>query len=231
MTDEEIDAILGETFEDRRLSRNERRALRAILEDRPQAHHEQHRFRRRAFMIAQQAITTGGPPVAPLKWLEEVVKALWPDPDEDMDARSEAYFSPGEAILDRLVSSFRRASKRVDVCVFTITDNRISKALIDAHDRGVKIRVLTDNDKARDRGSDIERFARANVQVRVDRTDAHMHHKFAIFDGKRLVNGSYNWTRSAARVNHENMIFTSDLSLLARFSDEFNKRWKRAEVY
>ena len=32
------------------------------------------------------------------------------------------------------------------------------------------------------------------------RRDGHMHHKFAIFDGERLINGSYNWTRGAANV-------------------------------
>jgi hypothetical protein len=39
--------------------------------------------------------------------------------------------------------------------------------------------------------------AAAGIPVEVDRIEAHMHHRFAIFDGARLISGSYNWTGSA----------------------------------
>ena len=45
-----------------------------------------------------------------------------------------------------------------------------------------------------------------------------MHHKFAIFDGTRLVNGSYNWTRGAADLNYENLVESADPWLLATFA-------------
>jgi mitochondrial cardiolipin hydrolase len=111
------------------------------------------------------------------------------------------------------------------VCVFTITDDRLADALLAAHRRGVAIRVLTDNDKAHDLGSDIERIAAAGVAVRIDRTPFHMHHKYAIFDGRRLLNGSYNWTRGAARDNQENVVVTDDPALVARFAAAFEALW------
>ena len=54
-----------------------------------------------------------------------------------------------------------------------------------------------------------------------------MHHKFAIFDGARLINGSYNWTRGAANVNYENLVDTGDPELIAAFSEEFKRLWNR----
>ncbi len=42
---------------------------------------------------------------------------------------------------------------------------------------GVAIRVLSDDDKSADEGSDVMRFERAGIPVRVDRTEHHMHHK------------------------------------------------------
>jgi phosphatidylserine/phosphatidylglycerophosphate/cardiolipin synthase-like enzyme len=53
-----------------------------------------------------------------------------------------------------------------------------------------------------------------------------MHHKFAIFDGGLLVNGSFNWTRSAAEWNSENLLLTTDPALVAAFRREFDRLWQ-----
>src|SRR5262245_16434988 len=143
------------------------------------------------------------------------------------DPPAVALFSPGDACLRQIVHRFARARQTVEVCVFTITDDRITRALLDAHRRGVQLRVLTDNDKALDRGSDIEEIGRAGVPVKVDRTPYHMHHKFAIFDRTRLINGSYNWTRGAAECNLENLIDTADPNLVAAFLVQFEELWQK----
>ena len=61
--------------------------------------------------------------------------------------------------------------------------------------------------------------------MRVDQTDAHMHHKFAVYDDARLLSGSYNWTRSAANYNQENLVVTSDRAIVERFGSEFERLW------
>lgn len=42
----------------------------------------------------------------------------------------------------------------------------------------------------------------------------HMHHKFAIVDGRLLINGSFNWTRQAVLYNQENCIITDNPQLV-----------------
>ena len=97
--------------------------------------------------------------------------------------------------------------------------------------RGTKrvdaLRIITDNEKAFDAGSDIERIEAAGIAVRVDRTPYHMHHKYALFDGRRLLNGSYNWTRGAANDNEENITVTADPELVATFVRHFEALWER----
>jgi phosphatidylserine/phosphatidylglycerophosphate/cardiolipin synthase-like enzyme len=138
---------------------------------------------------------------------------------------SEAYFSPRDDCVGRIIRLFADTRATADVCVFTITDDRLSDALLAAHGRGVRLRVITDNDKAHDHGSDIRRFQQAGVVVREDRTPFHMHHKYALFDGKWLLNGSYNWTRGAARDNQENCVVTDDPKLLAAYAAAFEQLW------
>jgi cardiolipin hydrolase len=115
----------------------------------------------------------------------------------------------------------------VDVCVFTITDDRIAGPILAAHQRGVRLRILSDNEKELDPGSDVPRLRDAGVPVRIDRSPYHMHHKFAIFDGASLLTGSYNWTRGAATNNEENFLVTGDPNLVRAFAAEFERLWGR----
>jgi len=144
---------------------------------------------------------------------------------------SQAYFSPRDHVVHHIVRALDATHDRADLAVFTITDDRISKPILNAHARGVKLRIISDNDKSNDLGSDIERFARAGIAVRIDRTPVHMHHKFAIFDGKLVLTGSYNWTRSANDENAENIVLSDDPDLLRAFADEFERCWGKGEPY
>ena len=114
----------------------------------------------------------------------------------------------------------------LDICVFTITDDRLAEAILAAHQRKVAIRIITDNEKAFYPGSDIDRLQTAGIQLKVDQTPFHMHHKFALFDRQLLLTGSYNWTRGAARDNLENFIVTSERRLVEPFQDTFERLWK-----
>ena len=224
MTDEDMDEILHETAEDRRLSRSERKALRKIVEEDGLSDAELARFRRRAFAVAHELAQGGRPTGELLRWLEDTVKALLPGADT---RRAEAHFSPGEDCLRAILSNLRLARRSVDICVFTITDDRIAEAILAAHGRGVSVRVISDDDKTLDRGSDVRRLASAGVPVRMDRSEAHMHHKFALFDGATLATGSYNWTRSAARSNQENLLISDDARLVRRFAATFDALWSK----
>lgn len=140
---------------------------------------------------------------------------------------AEAWFSPFQDCVRRIEQLFVQAQQQVDICVFTITDNRLSDAILTAHRRGITIRIISDNDKAFDRGSDIERLQSHGIAVRVDFTPFHMHHKFAVFDQQILLTGSYNWTVGAARDNQENFLITSDRRLMQAYSDEFDRLWRK----
>lgn len=48
-----------------------------------------------------------------------------------------------------------------------------------------------------------------------------------MLDGCLLISGSFNWTRSAASKNWENMIITSDEALVKSFDKEFEGLWKK----
>jgi phosphatidylserine/phosphatidylglycerophosphate/cardiolipin synthase-like enzyme len=67
--------------------------------------------------------------------------------------------------------------KSIDACVFTITDDRISNLLVEKFQKGVKVRIITDNDTSNQQGSDITRFKKSGIPCKVDKSPFHMHNK------------------------------------------------------
>lgn len=225
MSPDEMDELLRSMLDDHRLSRAERRALRDLVDERGLDDQRLGVFRSRAFDLAREQL--GPDQHIVVDWLENAIKALLPRAQAEPEPRFEARFSPGPQCLRAIIGEFQRARTTVDVCVFTITDDRIVDAMFKAHERGIAVRVITDDDKARDLGSDVDRMIRAGLDVRMDDTPNHMHHKFAVFDNKRLMTGSYNWTRSAAEHNHENLVLSDDEELVLAFGKTFERLWSQ----
>lgn len=220
--------ILAQTLDDRRLSRGERQAIAELLAAEQPSRSQRAVLRSQIFKAARERM------VDPrdhdiLDWLEELMKLFFA---HERDARqrtelSEVCFSPGGECSNRISDLFDGARICVDICVFTITDDRIVRSILAAYDRGVRIRVLSDLEKSADPGSDVDALRERGIEVAYDRDEKHMHHKFAVFDRALLLTGSYNWTRSAADLNNENIVITRERPLVERFLQEFDALWSR----
>ena len=215
---------LAETLADARLSDEEKRSLVSALRDASPPEEGLRQLRNRAFELVRER-TTDAESLSLLKWLEGVVRALDGGREPVGIVRTEAFFSPGSDCLQVIQRYLRMARKSLDLCVFTISDDRISQDILTAHRKGVAVRLLTDNEKEFDAGSDIAQLRSAGIPTVVDRTRAHMHHKFAIIDAMWLLNGSYNWTRSACEFNEENLVVSNDPALVRQFAVQFERLW------
>ena len=225
MTRPSLDEALSQTLEDERLSRGERQALRHLLESTRGEWRDIGFLRARAFAIAKEALHDSRD-AAVLEWLQDVMGlATHVAQDNNGGELAEARFSPGEACLELITRELSITRRQADICVFTITDDRIARAIEAASKRGVRLRLISDDDKALDRGSDIQRLSAFGIPVAVDSSPSHMHHKFAIFDGLRVLTGSYNWTRSAAERNEENLVLSDDRRFISAFQDAFEALW------
>jgi mitochondrial cardiolipin hydrolase len=214
---------LERTLDDSRITRGECSALEELLADPPGNESELAQLRKVAFDLIRQRIAESREQGL-LDWLETVNRLLLPKVAKQNEV-AEACFTPG--CLDRVRLLLAGAERTADICVFTITDDRISSSIYDAHLRGVRVRIISDDDKANDLGSDVGRLAAKGVPVRFDRTEHHMHHKFALFDRRVLTTGSYNWTRSAEAFNQENMVVTDDERLVRAYVRTFDELWDR----
>ncbi|KAL0076931.1 hypothetical protein J3Q64DRAFT_1873881 [Phycomyces blakesleeanus] len=135
-------------------------------------------------------------------------------------------FFPSENSYQAFISALGSAKKSLLVCVFSLTDNNTADILIDAKERGVDVRIITDNDQLEGKGADVRRLHEDyGIPYKTDNSDQFMHNKFAVIDGRVVITGSFNWSIGARFKNRENVVITNIPSVVEPFQVEFERLW------
>ena len=142
-------------------------------------------------------------------------------------AQTEVFFSPSKKCENGLIELINTAEKNIDVAVYSINNANIVEALKKAHDKGIKIRILTDRLQAAGKSSKVKELHDYGLNVRVHSQFKIEHNKFAIFDGKKASTGSYNWTKPASEKNSENCVFFTEYNdTVADYQKRFDYLWQ-----
>ncbi len=148
------------------------------------------------------------------------------------------YFTPSYEALDAIINEINSSEKTIDIAVYDFTSRPLSKALVKAKNRGVKIRVILDRSaNGPDNKYTKYSFLKANgIDVRFavshvawDRKGL-MHNKFAVIDDSVVITGSANWTASAFKINDENVLIIKRFDIANVYEKEFNYLWKRSRI-
>jgi len=128
------------------------------------------------------------------------------------------------------------AKYSIDICFYNITLEEAAQVLIGAYQRGVKVRLIYDNDY--ESNSAIQLIKNAGVPNINDSFGSNsgskcMHNKYMIIDHLDTTSysddwiwtGSYNLSLSATNDNAENVIEIQDQALAACYTIEFNEMW------
>lgn len=141
---------------------------------------------------------------------------------------TEAFFCPHDECEQRIVSALGSAKNSVDAAIYSFTSLEITSALAKAHGKGARVRVVVDAVQAESENSVLGELERKGFEVRVFPKGTTMHNKFAVIDNSLVITGSYNWTKSAAYYNRENIIIIHDRTLAEKYGQEFFRLWVEA---
>ncbi len=129
------------------------------------------------------------------------------------------YLLPHYEALSEVLSAIENAEFEIQVCFFTFTHPQIANALIEAHKRGVQIKVLIDALSSQGASSKTAQYLKAHgISLYVNRGTQLMHHKICFIDRKKFIFGSCNWTKSAFKKNND------FIACLKQLSDK-EKKW------
>jgi phosphatidylserine/phosphatidylglycerophosphate/cardiolipin synthase-like enzyme len=137
----------------------------------------------------------------------------------------ESYFTPEDNLKQRIIDLINSSEKNIYVMIFTFTDKEIADALIKAKNRGVEVKVIMENFQAGSKWSTWEQLKSENVEVIVDKNSKVFHHKVIIFDEKKVLTGSFNFTNSAQNKNDENSIIIHSSEISEEYIKEFKRYW------
>ena len=161
-----------------------------------------------------------------IKWLKQCFGLI----DKHAFRIHKVLFSPGTEIGDALLDLLHGARESVKLCVFSITDHRLGKAIMECHNRGLEVEIITDDQKIFDRGSEIQGMRSKGIDIKIDHSKYHMHNKFGVIDNRIAFTGSFNWTYTAQRHNQENLLVTTNHDIVKQFAEEFTRLWKEMFV-
>jgi len=141
----------------------------------------------------------------------------------------EVGFSPERMAKEIVLMAIKEAKTSIDVAIYSFTSKQIALALVNAQQRGINVRVVVDNKSNSGKYTAVTYLANHYVPVRFNNKYMIMHHKFMIIDGHSIETGSFNYTKSAAFRNAENVIYLRNRPDIAKkYTQEFNRLWSEA---
>ena len=155
------------------------------------------------------------------------------------NAVKKVLFSPDDNLQQALIEYINNENKQIRVAIFCFTDKDIAQALIDAHNRGIDVEIVTDPAQLKDRYSKMSLLQDSAIKVYEynpnyvkDMRSNIMHHKFVIFGRKgsdlaRVWTGSFNFTQAANKRNQENVLISADPEIVEKFCEQFELLKKR----
>ena len=122
-----------------------------------------------------------------------------------------------------LISAINQARISVDVAIYQLSLKNVTQSLIQAHQRDVRVRILTDSDNL---GSQqIKALRDAGIAVKGDQRSALMHNKFTVIDKKQVWTGSMNYTYNGAYHYDENLLRLDSIAAASTYNEEFEQLW------
>ena len=140
-------------------------------------------------------------------------------PEPEQSRPWAVYFAPDEGAR-AVVEAIGRARKSVRVQTVSLTLPSIAQALVEAHQRGVRVEVIVNGKAPKGRVAAAPSLARAGIAVLSDRAHAPVGGT-AVIDRQVVLTGAFSFAAGADSGSAENLLVISDARLAARYVENW----------
>lgn len=143
----------------------------------------------------------------------------------------QVYFSPQGGATQAIVSALDGATNSILVQAYSFTSAPIARALVNAHRRGVSVRVILDDSQRSEKYSEADFLEHNGLAPLIDERHGIAHNKIIIVDDYLVITGSFNFTKAAEERNAENLLLIDDPALARRYRQNWEDHARHAEDY
>ena len=127
-------------------------------------------------------------------------------------------------IDNNLGAAIDAAQSTIDVAAFEFNDVVLTQALIGAKNRGLTVRVVTDDENGINADdTTLGQLQDAGIPIVDDARTGLMHNKFMIIDSTAVWTGSWNYTVNGTYRNNNNALELRSQRAVAAYQAEFNE--------
>ncbi|WP_337263696.1 MULTISPECIES: phospholipase D family nuclease [unclassified Serratia (in: enterobacteria)] len=140
----------------------------------------------------------------------------------------EAGFSPEGSALMLVLNTIDSSKQSIRMMGYSFTSPEVVKALVNAHQRGVDVKIVLDDKGNRNKASQaaMNIVVNAGIPLRTNGRYAIMHDKVIIQDNHTVELGSFNYSRAAGRTNSESVLVIREMPALAQsYLAHWQSRW------
>ena len=139
-------------------------------------------------------------------------------------------FAPEAEEIAELVASIRDARSSIRVMSFVFSLGELAAAMIEKMaDPDFVLQGIFEDRNSTASWSQMPALYCAGARVRQDGNRYVMHHKVIIIDDDTVITGSFNFSKSAAQDNDENIVIIRDRVIAGLYLDEWRRIWDSAQ--
>ncbi len=123
-----------------------------------------------------------------------------------------------------LAADLANVTQTLDIAAYEFNDPALTTAVLAAKGRGVRVRVVTDDDAGiNDAETTLTQLQQAGIPIVNDDRSALMHDKFMILDSATVWTGSWNYTVNGTYRNNNNALVLHSQPAVQDYQAEFNE--------
>lgn len=135
----------------------------------------------------------------------------------------DTHFAAEGRVIGEVAKALNTANESIHFMTFAFTHDAVGDVVSQKMRDGLTVRGVFDHQQAGSRYSQYHRLKAEGADVKRDGNPKFLHHKVFIIDGKTVVTGSFNFSKSADKSNDENLLIIEDEALAQQYLAEFER--------